>query len=301
MGITEEQLQSWTNSPSDTKPQLTHEQIRKALEQSSVLKNKTYEIYLQGSYANSTNIKGDSDVDIVVQLNSVFGYDDTKLTPVEKTLFNLTFPDSSSYRWINFNNDVYNALFAYFGQGNIQQGKKSIKLLGNDYRLNADIVPCLQYRKYQNFNLQNQNDFVEGIKFWTYDQTKKIINYPKLHKQNGEDKNSRLRTNENYKDLVRIVKNIKSSLVDNKGMNPKIAPSYFLECSIYNVPDGHFGGNYQASLTNILDFLLRKCDADKLITCSHQHYLFGPEPWQWNQTDAAIFLKEVEKMFLGIN
>ena len=35
----------------------------------------TYDIYLQGSYQNDTNISGDSDVDVMLELKSTFYHD----------------------------------------------------------------------------------------------------------------------------------------------------------------------------------------------------------------------------------
>jgi len=65
--ITEEQLNIWSKAPIATKYKYTHEQIRKALDKyiSDIsIKNNNYrintsdyDVYLQGSYANSTNIK----------------------------------------------------------------------------------------------------------------------------------------------------------------------------------------------------------------------------------------------------
>ena len=72
MAINNDQLETWANAPGSAKPQFTHEQIRKALSQSAALKSRDYEVFLQGSYANSTNVKIDSDIDVVVQLNSDF-------------------------------------------------------------------------------------------------------------------------------------------------------------------------------------------------------------------------------------
>ena len=47
----------------------THESIRKALASSSVLDPSMYTTYLQGSYRNSTNVYGTSDVDRPVESN----------------------------------------------------------------------------------------------------------------------------------------------------------------------------------------------------------------------------------------
>ena len=43
----------------------------------------TYVSYLQGSYRNDTNIRGDSDVDLVLELNSVFKHDASVLSEYE--------------------------------------------------------------------------------------------------------------------------------------------------------------------------------------------------------------------------
>lgn len=296
MAIDESQLQTWTNAPGSTKPQYTHEQVRKALEQSEALKYKDCEVYLQGSYANSTNIRADSDVDIVVQLNSTFSPNLSKLSEFQNSIFNMTY-DNATYHWADFRKDVISALTAYFGPSAVRFGNKSIKLAGNDQRLNADIIPCLQHRKYNSFNLGQYNDFVEGMKFWTIRENKEIINYPKVHRENGEDKNGEHRTDQIYKDLVRILKNIKRQLIDNHSFDPKTAPSYFVECAVYNAPDGHFQNDYQTSIVYVLDFILRKCDPDNLRTVSHQHALFGLEPWQWNKTHAGAFFQAVEKFY----
>lgn len=296
MPISLSRLQTWANAPSSTKPQFTHEQIRKALEQSQALKGKTYEIYLQGSYANSTNIKVDSDIDVVVQLNSTFQHDLSRLNDFQKSLFHLTFP-SATYYWSDFRRDVIAALTSYFGTAYIKSGNKSIKLTGDTQALSADIVPCLQYRNYNSFNLGQHDDFVEGMKFWTIQESKEIINYPKVHKDNGEDKNAEHRTDQSYKDLVRIIKNIKRQMVDNHNLDPKIAPSYFVECAVYNAPDGHFQNDYQTSIAYVLDFILRRCNPDALVSGSHQHLLFGLEPWQWNIVDANSFFQAVEAYY----
>lgn len=294
--VDEQQLQTWANAPGSSKAQDTYNSIKTALSQSSVGRVSGAEIYLQGSYANSTNVRIDSDIDVVVQLNSSFYYDLSRLSDFEKNLFNATIPDAT-YHWNDLRNDVITTLQNYFDSLYVKPGNKSIKLIGNGQRLSADVVPCLQHRNYNSFSLTEQKDFIEGMKFWTIRENKQIINYPKVHKGNGEDKNATHRTDEMYKDLVRIVKSIKRQIVENHNFNPALAPSYFVECAIYNAPDDHFNTDYQTTLLNVLNFLLRTCNADNLLTVSHQHPLFGLEPWQWNKASAGAFFQSVENYF----
>lgn len=300
MAVNEAQLQTWTNAPSSTRHQLTHNQIREALAKSPVLRGLNYEVYLQGSYANSTNTRSDSDVDIVVQLNSTYSPDTSRLSAPDLQTQQAYFI-RADYLWANFRQDVLNALTSHFGLLAVKSGPKCIKVAGNDTRVPADVLPCIQHRQYRTFTVANQDDFVEGVKFWTADAVgtqREVINYPKIHIENGEHKNSDDRTGGKYKHLVRIVKNIRRQLVDRHGLDRKRAPSYFIECAIYNVPDEHFQGDYQTSVAAVLDHILNRCNAPSLQTASHQHILFGNEPWQWNQPDAAAFFQAAHQYYL---
>jgi predicted nucleotidyltransferase len=297
MAISNDQLQVWANPPSSAKSQHTYQQIQNALNQSAALKGKNIEIYLQGSYANSTNTRLDSDVDVVIQLNSTFSHDISKLEPVQQLVFHQTYANAT-YDWSDFRLDVIRALTAYFGQTKIKTtGNKSVKLIGDEYLLNGDIVPSLQHRVYNSFDPTHKFNYVEGMKFWTIKENKEIINFPKVHKYNGEQKNATHRTDEMYKDIVRILKTIRRKIIEQHNFDPGLAPSYFVECAVYNVPDGHFIGKHQDSLEYAFEYLNRQCDASKLLTVSHQHLLFGTEPWQWNTEAASQFLVASEYFY----
>lgn len=75
MKYTEERLQSWTAPLSDTEKQRAEnaiKMIRAAIDGSEELKRMDIEIFTQGSYANNTNVRSESDVDICVMLKDVF-------------------------------------------------------------------------------------------------------------------------------------------------------------------------------------------------------------------------------------
>jgi hypothetical protein len=102
-----------------------------------------------------------------------------------------------------------------------------------------------------------------------------------------------------YKDTVRVIKHIRRRLIDEQNFDRKKAPSYFIESAVYNALDQHFTGNHQSALESVLDFLIRRCDADRLVTVSHQHLLFGTELWQWNKPHAGEFLEAIESYYLA--
>lgn len=63
MSISETQLTSWSNQGAITNSINMHTYIRNALAAHTWPAGMKYEVYLQGSYPNPTNIRGDSDVD----------------------------------------------------------------------------------------------------------------------------------------------------------------------------------------------------------------------------------------------
>src|ERR1035438_5732216 len=66
---------SWAAAPSETertKCGNAERAVRKAIDGSKKLSSKTIEVFVQGSYANRTNVRQDSDVDICVLCKDTF-------------------------------------------------------------------------------------------------------------------------------------------------------------------------------------------------------------------------------------
>jgi tRNA nucleotidyltransferase (CCA-adding enzyme) len=67
MPIPFSRLNTWSNQGATTTSSTAYNSVRTALLKStSPLANRGVDIFLQGSYANATNIYGDSDIDVVV-------------------------------------------------------------------------------------------------------------------------------------------------------------------------------------------------------------------------------------------
>jgi hypothetical protein len=287
MAIPESQLETWSNQGAVATAQATHESIRQALAQSAGLQQWTYEPYLQGSYRNGTNIRGDSDVDVVVQLESSFGYDVAALTAEETAAFHSAYP-SATYGWREFRRDVLDALVDYYGSASVKESTCCLKVAGNSGRLPADVVVCLQYRKYLRFRNRDDQSYVEGMRFWTLDG-REVINFPKWHYDNGVRKNSDERTGGRYKPVVRMFKNARTYLEDHGRISSSLAPSYFLECFLYNASDSAFYGTWQDRFLSVLDSLL-KADWTKM-TCQNGIVpLFGLTPEQWSSGSASSLI-----------
>ncbi|HSX09137.1 MAG TPA: nucleotidyltransferase [Candidatus Saccharimonadales bacterium] len=278
------------NPPGSTRAEQAYQQIKNAVVGNSAFADITFDTYLQGSYLNSTNVKEDSDIDVVLELTSSFCGRTSHLSALEQSWYQIAYPSSATYTWELFKKDVGIVLKRQFGDANVDIGNKAIKVKGNAGRLNADVVPTITYKNFNSFTMLNKEDFVSGIAFWTSDGTM-MTNYPKIHKENGIRKNHQNRTYGKYKDFVRIFKRIRGELADLSLIQMEDVPSYSVECLIYNVPDNLFVGDYKSTFLYITDFILRHPNLSTFFTVSHQHHLFGTMQHQWKPEKARNFIR----------
>lgn len=185
-------------------------------------------IFIQGSYANNTCVRNESDVDIAVMREDIYDYafgdtlglytanereEATKLKDVvERTLRN------------NFPYEVH-------------RGNKSIKVDGNTYRKQADTVPCVSMHYYYRSHLNDYLTYHEGVIIFA-DDGSIIRNFPKQHIANGITKNKR--TNFYYKKMVRIMKKIRHLMSECGYSCADRISSFGIESLIWNIPDSIF-------------------------------------------------------------
>ena len=121
MAIPESQLQTWSHQGATVGSANTHHSIRVALDRHSWPNGMDYNAYLQGSYPNYTNIRGNSDVDLVIESSSVFY---SNLTEDEKRRLGI---GRGSYDYWDFRDEVLKALTSYYGANLVDAfGQKSI-------------------------------------------------------------------------------------------------------------------------------------------------------------------------------
>jgi len=286
MTIPESQLQTWSNQGATISAQQTHESIRNALNHYQWASGITYEAYLQGSYRNSTNIRGDSDVDLVVELTSVFY---SNLTEEEKRQLGVT---PAGYSCYEFRKDVIAILSSYYGSQYVDtSGSKSIKLLPNSGRLKADVVVAVTYRHYEQMRL-----IAEGMTFWRFPDWQQIYNFPKLHYRNGANKNSQQQARRCYKPTVRVFKNARNRIIGTNSLLLGRFPSYFVECLLYNVPSGKFSTSFQSTFVSSLNWLNNELNNDNwenFLCQNEMYYLFGNSTVQWNIIDAREYVTQL--------
>jgi len=292
MAIPESQLEIWSHQGSITQSSGTYATIKRALEAPDTrYASKSYEVFLQGSYGNDTNIYAESDVDVVIRLDSVYYYDIDSLTPDEKARFNAALVPGT-YPYANYKADVIAALVKSFGAGDVKPDTKAIKIKTNGGRRSADVVVAAQFRRY--FSGLFVPEYQPGICFFDSGGNR-IANYPQQHSANCTAKHQT--TQGWFKPTVRILKNMRTRLVDNGSIAPGSAPSYFLEGLLYNVPDDKFGKSYDDTIVAAVNWILQ-ADRTNFVCANKEYYLVRDSAatcWPYGNCDK--FLNALVKLW----
>ena len=228
------------------------------------------------------------------RLNDAFRRDLSQLTPSELSRYNSSF-NTAAYEFPEFRRDVLDQLNTYYGKSLVTEGKNSIKLKPASGRLGVDVIVCLDYRRYVRFNGLHDQGFVQGIAFDRLDGVS-ITNYPKLHSANCTAKHKA--TSGWFKPTVRIFKNMRRRLVETGVLADGVAPSYFIECMVYSVPNECFGRNFQSTVLDAMVWM-SKADTSQFVCASEQTYLFGDRPEQWRLDQFQRYFSAVANLILG--
>ena len=263
MAHSESQLETWSHQGSTVQSAATYSSIRRILSDASApYAVRNFDIFLQGSYGNDTNIYSDSDVDIVICLSSVYYADTDNLDTSQKSLYD-TYFSAATYSWQEFRSEVLSWLTKHFGNA-VTDGKKAIKISGNGTRRDADVLVCAERRRYMSYRQANSADYHKGIVFW--DKSGLMIeNFPKQHQDNSTSKHQG--TNFKFKPNVRILKNYRNSLIASGKLSNGIAPSYFIEGLLWNMPSTQFHWTYRATIDSFLNWLADANSSD--LTCAN--------------------------------
>ena len=277
MPIPESTLSRWSHHQAATAFTQAHLPIRAALDAYSWPSGIKYEVFLQGSYKNDTNLGGDSDVDVVVRLSS-------KLKPSVAALTGERLQKDGSHRfvlqrWQSFREHALKAMRARFGNA-AKSGRKTLKVPKGKIQADADLVVTLSY--------------MDGIAFYLHGEKRWVVSYPQKHYQRGLKKEKA--TNKRFKRTIRMFKAARNRLVDTKALTKDDAPSYFIECLLYNAPDELFARKLAPTYVGILDWLKAASLSD--FECQNgQVPLFGPGREQWTQKKARAFVKALKDMW----
>lgn len=225
-----------------------------ALEMRNLYGSRKIKLFIQGSYANNTNVRTQSDVDIAVVQEDVFHTIYRSGVTDENYHFTIV-PDAQK----TFKDEVQECLELKFGN-DVMRKNKSIKVNGNTYRKDADTVPCQRYRDYRQDYQNDANNYIGGIVIKADDGTR-ITNYPELHIANGRKKNND--TKFYYKKMVRIIKKMRYLMEDYSYSSAEEISSFGLESLLWNIPDNVFTKYtiYRYEFGEIVDYIYNNMGA----------------------------------------
>jgi len=249
--------------------------------------NRKVKLFLQGSFANDTNVKGESDVDIAIILESTFK---AKYRPgVIATTYGHVNSMDSLYI---FKNDVQKALEYKFGNDVIRKDK-SIKINGNTYRVDADTVPSMRYRDYSNDYRDLEDNYIDGIVIHP-DSGGEIINYPEWHIKNGKSKN--ISTNYMYKKMVRIIKKIRYLMQERGYSSANKVSSFGLESLLWNIPDRVYA-TYSSIYRYTFDELIKYVQRESISNFKEVNGIKDLFPTQQILNDYKRFIDDINNFY----
>ena len=277
MPIPESALSRWSHHQAAKAFKQAHVPIRKAMEEHKGLSQFTYEVFLQGSYKNDTNLGGDSDVDVVIRLAHKLKPDVVALTGADLQRNDAHM--AAHKQWQLFRRHALRAMKACFGD-EASSGRKTLKIKKGKLPADADLVVTLRYRG--------------GIAFYLSDERRWVVSYPVQHHQWGSKKDKA--TSQRFKRTVRMFKAARNRLVETKVLTKDDAPSYFIECLLYNVPDTLFKAKLAPTYTGIIGWL-RTAELDGFQCQNRKVALFGPGREQWSAKNARAFVKALQGLW----
>lgn len=294
MPIPESQLETWSHQGSITQSSNTYNTIKNVLEASTApYSGKNFKVFLQGSYGNDTNIYSESDVDIVIRLDDCFHSDLKSLSEDEKSIYQQAFSDAT-YTYADFKRDVRLVLESQYGSA-VKAGDKAIAIDASGSRRKSDVIVATQFRRYFKFQSKSDSEYAEGICFFNA-AGDRIANYPKQHSANLTKKHQA--SSKWLKPTARVFKNIRSRMVDNGLIKAGIAPSYYIEGLLYNVPSEKLTSSYQDCVVNTLNWYRQDASKTDLVCANEQYYLLRDGHHTcWTQTNCDAFVEAAIRLW----
>ncbi|WP_135212067.1 nucleotidyltransferase [Vitreimonas flagellata] len=289
MAIDEAQLETWSHQGAIQSSRDTYAAIKTVLESPQApYANRSYKVFLQGSYCNDTNVWADSDVDIIIRLDGAYSSDITRLSQPEQDEYNAI--PNASYGYTDFKKEVVAWLSKNFN--GVNPGNKAIYIPASGKRREADVLVCQQFRRYHSLAARR---FDRGICFWSKGTL--IENFPEQHSDNLTAKHQDAR--QWVKPMVRIFKNLRNYMVEQDELGDGIAPSYFLEGLLYNVPSDRYDKTYQDTFVSCYDWAVA-ADRSKLVCANGLHWLVRDNSsTSWPTKDCEAFFQSARRVWQG--
>ncbi|SDG18096.1 nucleotidyltransferase domain-containing protein [Streptomyces griseoaurantiacus] len=277
-------INKWKNPPGPSEQlrlERAERMVKSAVNRHGPFRGLDIMVAAKGSYPNKTNVRGDSDVDIMVKLNDPCHTDGAAAWWFGEQA------DAGTWTRTRLREEVYAALTNHFGWVDADHNIAFCvpEVVGS--RPSIDVVPCFKWVTYD-FSAPG-GQYVGSVVYGR--NRKRIINWPEYQLANGRTKNTN--TNLRYKFVVRVLKNVENDLATEGVI--KALPSYFSECLIYNVPDdvllaGDFDDAVRASLQEVYRQITSFFGPQRMWEPNGMKKVFG-EGQKWTEKDARELIE----------
>lgn len=291
MNISEDNFTSWSQGPSTTeasKCENAENVICRAIEADPELQKLNITVFAQGSYRSRTNVRKNSDVDICVKYNGSF-FPEYPPGTTNETFGNV----DGKLPFSDFKNMLQVALENRFGKTSVTRGSKAFDVHANSYRIDADVVPTFEHRRYTgNKNPDGTHHFHPGVAFKP-DNGELIKNWPQQIYDNGVARNTA--TGRKYKRAIRILKRLRDQMQSERITAATGISSFLIECLVWNADiDAFSKDSYTAIVRHVLANLWNRTrkdeDCKEWGEVNELKYLFRPSQ-PWTRQGANTFLQ----------
>ena len=142
-------------------------------------------------------------------------------------------------------------------------------------------MPCIPYNHFGKW----------GISIFDHRRNRAIHSFPKQHIENGVEKNKR--TGQMFKPLVRVFKSLRNEMIEDGVLWEGAAPSYFVECLVYNVPDRLFLPDIGKAFYRIAGWLDDNQDTMMKMKCQNGITSMFHGDACWKMKDCRDFIEAV--------
>jgi len=173
-----------------------------------------------------------------------------------------------------------NALRAVFGTNNVTSGRKSLKIARGTLTASADVVVTVHCE--------------DGLAFFLPDECRWVVSYPQLHYQRGLRKEGA--TGNRFKRVIRMFKAARNHMLEEDMIDEDTAPSYFIECLLYNVPNELFSHRLAQSYQRITTYL-STVNLEEFVCQNGKRELFGSSADLWSLRKARRFIRALIRLW----
>ena len=180
----------------------------------------------------------------------------------------------------------------HFGKNGITRGNKAFDVHANTYRVDADVVPTLAFRRYTGkINSDGSHHYYSGVAF-DPDQGNRIINWPEQTYQNGVSRNAD--TSKSFKRVIRILKRLRHKMIESGITEAKPVPSFLIECLAWNADVSAFSKpTYTAMVRHVIadvwNNTRQDSDCEKWVEINNLKWLFrDSQPWTRQQVNTFM-------------